>query len=138
MRRVLLSVLCASLLTAQAPKTYLVKLSTPVHSKTSKPGDPIRAALISPESYLNGYLEGTIEKVSTKPHGSLLMRFDKLTFKGKTTPLVTEVVDWVNSKGHKAVDDAERPMTVEKGELRTKTRELWLDEGAEIRVRIGQ
>lgn len=117
-------------------QTYLSKLSTPVNSRTSKVGDPIRAAMISPETPLNGYLEGEIEKVSSTPGGSLVLRFDRLIYKGETTPLQTEVVDWVNSKGHKSVDDGERPMTLEDGELRTKGPELRLDEGAELRVRL--
>lgn len=42
----------------------------------------------------------------------------------------------MNSKGHKSVDDEERPVTLEKGELRTAGPELWLDEGSELRVRV--
>jgi hypothetical protein len=117
----------------QSPKSYLVKLSTPVNSRTAKTGDPIRAAMISPETLLNGYLEGTVEKSG---RGMFVLRFTRLIYKGKTTPLQTELIDWVNSKGHKSVDDEERPVTLDKGELRTGGPELWLDEGAELRVSI--
>lgn len=134
-RLALLLLMTAAAALAQ-PQTYLVKLSTPVNTMTNKAGDPIRAAMISPETLLNGYLEGTIEKSVSKPEGRLVLRFDKLIYKGKTTPLRTELVDWVNSKGHKSVDDEERPVTLEKGELRTEGPELWLDEGSELRVRI--
>ena len=137
MRRSLLGLIApALLLIGQSPKTYLVKLSTPVRAEKSRPGDLIRAAIISPESYLNGYLEGTVERASAKPRATMLLRFDKLVFKGTSTPVKTEVVEWVNSKGHKSVDDAERATTIEKGELRTAGRQLWLDEGAEIRLRV--
>jgi len=121
---------------ATRAQTYLVKLSTPVNSKTSKVGDSIRAAMISPETLLNGYLEGELEKVSSTPGGALVLRFDRLVYKGEATLLQTELVDWVNSKGHKSVDDEERPVTLENGELRTTDSELWLDEGAELRVRL--
>ena len=92
--------------------------------------------MISPESLLNGYLEGEIEKAQTKPAGVLVLRFNRLLYKGKTTPLETEVIDWVNSKGHKNVDDEERAVTLDHGELHTAGPELWLDEGSELRVRI--
>lgn len=128
----------ATLPALSQPGTYLVKLGTPVNSRTSKAGDAIRAALISPESLLNGYLEGTVEKAASKPNGALLLRFNKLLYKGKTTSLQTEVVDWVNSKGHKSVDDEERPVKLDKGELSTTGPGLWLDEGSEIRVRLNQ
>ena len=133
-RLAVLALACAVAATAQ-PRTFLVKLSTPVSSKASRAGDPIRAAIISPESLLNGYLEGRIEKASA-PGAALVLRFTKLLYKGKSTDLRTEVVDWVNSKGHKSVDDEERPVTLVNGELRAAGRELWLDEGSELRVKV--
>src|SRR5688572_13249572 len=99
----------ASLAQSSAPdpgaaRTYLVKLSVPVSTKLSQPGDRIRAAIISPESLLNGYLEGVVEEVSTRSGGKLLLRFNSVLYKRQSTPIATEVVDFVNSKGHKSVD----------------------------------
>jgi hypothetical protein len=136
MTKIVLLVMLAAALAFGQPRSYLVKLSTPVNSKTSKSGDPIRAAIISPESLLNGYIEGTVEKTASKPNGILVLRFTRLLYKGKSTPLKTELIDWVNSKGHKSVDDEERAVTLEKGELRTAGPELWLDEGSELRVAL--
>ncbi|MEZ5353801.1 MAG: hypothetical protein R2762_14275 [Bryobacteraceae bacterium] len=136
MIRILYLLLLAGAMVAQPPKSYLVKLGTPVNSRTSKAGAPIRAAIISPESLLGGYFEGTVEKAQSTPNGALVLRFDKLVYQGKTTSIRTEVIDWVNSKGHKSVDDDERAVTLDNGELRTAGRELWLDEGSEIRVRV--
>lgn len=116
-------------------KTYLVKLGVPVSTKASKPGDKVRAAIISPETLLNGYLEGTVQEVSSKPAGKLLLKFNTLLFKGKATALESEVVDFVNSKGHKSVDDSERPVRLQHGALLATGSELCLDEGSELRVR---
>jgi len=114
------------------PSNFLVKLSRPVNVKTNKAGDSIRAAIISPERLLNGYLEGRIEQAGP---GVLTLRFDTLLYKGKSTAIQSEVVGWVNSKGHKNVDDDERPMRLQNGAFRTDGPDLWLDEGAELRLR---
>jgi hypothetical protein len=119
------------------PRSYLVKLSVPVGTKQSKEGDPIKAAIISPESLLNGYLEGVVEERSSKP-GKLVLRFTKLQFQGKTTSIQTEVTDFVNSKGHKKVDDDEKPIKLEGGAFSAQSDDLWLDEGAELRLSAGQ
>ncbi|MCC6538795.1 MAG: hypothetical protein IT162_14670, partial [Bryobacterales bacterium] len=122
--------------TVAPPRTYHIKLSTPVDARSAKVGDKVRAALISPESYLNGYLEGVVAKVATQPAASLVLRFERLVFQGKSTAVNTEVTALVNSKGHASVDDAERPLTIENGEIRVRTgAELLLDEGAELRLR---
>jgi hypothetical protein len=136
-RRRVLFLAAALRLTGQPlPKTYHLKLATPVNSKSSKPGAKIRAAVISPESLLNAYLEGTVEKAATRPTGSFVLRFDKLVYQGQTTAVNTVVYEWVNSKGHQSVDDAGRPTTLEKGEFRVASGPvLWLAEGAELRAR---
>jgi hypothetical protein len=116
-----------------AARTYLVKLSTPVGTNQSKAGDRIRAAIISPESLLNGYLKGTVEQVTSKPAARLVLRFTNVLYKGKSAPIESEVIDFVNSKGHKSVDDDERPIRLNDGAF-TSAEDLWLDEGAELRV----
>jgi hypothetical protein len=118
-----------------AARTYLVKLSVPVSTERSKPGDRVRAAIISPESLLNGYLEGTVHQVSSDSAGRLVLRFTNVLYKGKSTPIEAEVIDFVNSKGHKSVDDNERPITLRDGGFSSAAGDLWLDEGAELRVR---
>jgi hypothetical protein len=117
------------------PRTYLVKLSVPVSTKQSRPGDRVRAAIISPESLLNGYLAGTVQQVSSKPGGRLVLSFTSVLYKGASTPIKAEVIDFVNSKGHKSVDDDERPITLHDGAFSSTSGDLWLDEGAELRVR---
>lgn len=114
-----------------AARTYLVKLSVPVSTKDSKAGDRIRAAIISPESLLNGYLSGSVAESTAN---RLLLRFDAVLYKGHSTPIAGDVTDFVNSKGLKAVDDDERPVRLEGGALLASSGGLWLDEGSELKV----
>jgi hypothetical protein len=118
-----------------ASRTYLVKLSVPVSASESKSGDRIRAAIISPESLLNGYLEGIVEEARAKPSPKLVLRFKSVLFRNASTPIETEVIDFVNSKGHKSVDDSERPLRLANGVFSSTASDAWLDEGAELRVR---
>ena len=115
-----------------AARTYLVKLSVPVGTKLSKAGDAIKAAIISPESLLNGYLEGIVEERSA---GRIVLRFNRVQYKSKATPIRSEVIGFVNSKGHKEVDDDERPIRLQDGAFLIAHGDLWLDEGSELRVR---
>lgn len=115
-------------------RTYLVKLGVSVSTKENKVGDPIKAAIVSPEILLNGYMEGKVEELTREPGGKLVLRFTAIQYKGKSTPIRSQVVDFVNSKGHKSVDDDERPAKLENGALATQGSDLWLDEGAELRV----
>lgn len=117
------------------PRNYHVKLSNPVSSKSSKPGQPVRAAVISPESLLNGYLEGTVTVVEPR---RIVLEFRRLTYKGKAIALDLELASFVNSKGHKSVDEDEQPLAVEGGAITAPsgTRAFWIDEGAELRLKV--
>ncbi|MBS1827908.1 MAG: hypothetical protein JST93_21545 [Acidobacteria bacterium] len=119
----------------QSPRSYLVKLSVPVSAKASKAGDAVRAAVISPESLLNGYLEGTVVEAQPGPGAKLVLRFTRLVYKGKTTAIQTELTDFVNSIGHRLVDEEEKAVRVEAGAMRAEGADIRIDEGAELRVR---
>ena len=112
-------------------RTYLVKLSVPVSTNKSKPGDRIRAAIVSPEILLNGYLEGEVQEAG---RSKLVLKFSNVLYKGKSTSIESEVISFVNSKGHKSVDDDERPIKLEAGLFSSAGSDFWLDEGAELRV----
>lgn len=134
----LLLVLLAMGLMGQSPRSYLVKLSVPVSAKTSHAGDAIRAAVISPESLLNGYLEGTVVEAQPGPAARLHLRFTRLVYKGRTSPIRTELTEFVNSIGHRLVDEDEKPVRVEAGMMRSESVEIRIDEGAELRLRSVQ
>lgn len=138
MRRTFLLLLVAALgLSAQnLPSNYHLKLVTPVDTRRSKVGDSVRAAVISPESLLNGYLVGQVTAVVNGRGAQLELRFDRLLYQGKSIPVQTVVTSWVNSKGHEKVDDEEQPLTLQAGRFTSPARRIWLDEGAELRAKV--
>jgi hypothetical protein len=109
-------------------QSFLVKLRSPVGAEVSQAGDRIEASVISPETYLGGFLEGNVEEASDT---GVRLVFTKLHYAGKTVPIHAEPESFVNSKGHPGKDDEERPAGVEAGRIVAGR----LDEGAEIRLR---
>lgn len=117
-------------------RKFLVKLNMPIGSFISKAGDAITASIISPESFLGGSLQGTVERISNTDGGSVTISFRSLVHKELTIPITTVTTGFVNSKGHKAVDDEERPTNVEKGAFVTPKSTFLLNEGAEINLLV--
>ncbi len=118
-------------------RNVLVKLRAPIGTLRSRLGDRVEASIISPETYLGGSLEGTVIESSPEAPGKLILSFHLLRFKEKRLSLRAVVTDFVNSKGHKRTDEAERPARVENGAIISDFRELLLDEGAELTLRAG-
>ncbi|MCC7154128.1 MAG: DUF5060 domain-containing protein [Bryobacterales bacterium] len=114
-------------------RNFLVKLRTPIGNRISKPGDAVSASVISPETFLGAQMRGAVEQVSAN---GVTIAFRSLMFKGGTTGVSSVTRDFVNSKGHKQVDDEERPARVRDGALTADGGTLWLDEGAEIQLRV--
>jgi hypothetical protein len=118
--------------TLERERNFLVKLRPPI-SAPSKPGQPVSASMISPETYLGGTLHGTVERVTAT---SVTIVFRRLEYRGRMIPLTSVTTGFVNSKGHKLVDDDERPVRVEAGSFVFSADRFWLDEGAEINLRV--
>ncbi len=116
--------------------TFLVKLRTPIGSAISRPGDLISASVIGPETFLGGLLKGTVDRVSGRGDGTVAISFESLEYKGRTQTLSSVTTDFVNSKGHKNTDDEERPTRIENGAFVTTGAPFWLDEGAELKLRV--
>jgi hypothetical protein len=114
-------------------RNFLVKLRTPIGGRISRTGDRVSASVISPEIFLGAALEGTVERVSGN---SVTIVFRSLVYKGRSLAVTSVTTDFVNSKGHKLADDEERPSSVEAGAFVSGQSEFWLDEGAEIRLRV--
>jgi hypothetical protein len=112
--------------------TVLVKLRTPVGTSRSRAGDRVEASIISPETYLGGFLEGSVGQSAADGRGRLALRFESLRFRDARFTLRGVVTRFVNSKGHERVDDDERPATVEDGTIVSDGPDLRLDEGAEL------
>jgi hypothetical protein len=114
-------------------RNFLVKLRTPIGNRISKPGDRISASVISPETFLGAALQGSVERITS---GGVAISFRSLVHKSGTIDVSSTATGFVNSKGHKQVDDAERPARVQQGALVSEGDTFWLDEGAEIQLRV--
>lgn len=114
-------------------RRFHVKLRTPVGNTVSRAGDPVSASIISPEVFLGATMEGIVERVSGN---SVTIVFRSLVHKGGTIGIHSTTTDFVNSKGHKLVDDRERPARVAAGAFVAGGAEFWMDEGAEIRLLV--
>ncbi len=75
-------------------------------------------------------MEGVVEQVSG---GSVTLVFRSLVHEGGTVGITSTTTDFVNSKGHKLVDDREKPARVTGGAF-IGGADFWMDEGAEIRL----
>ena len=114
--------------------SFLVKLRSPIGTQVSRPGVPISASVISPETYLGATLQGTVETVTLD---SVTVVFRSLVHNGRAVPVMLRPSDFVNSKGHKQVDDENRPLRIQNGTFTAANTALYLDEGAEVRLISG-
>jgi hypothetical protein len=112
---------------------FLVKLRTPVGTNISKKAQAVSASVISPETYLGASMEGIVEAVDSS---SIRLTFRALKHKGKTLAITSVTTDFVNSKGHKLVDDQERPTRVEGGSFVAAGSPIQIDEGSEMKLRV--
>jgi hypothetical protein len=76
-------------------------------------------------------LEGTVDE-SSGAGGRITLRFHTLHHEQERLALQATLTGFVNSKGHKGVDDTGRPARVEHGALVSDDPEILLDEGAEL------
>ncbi len=115
------------------PTNFHVKLSDPIGGSISKPGSRVGAVVISPESFLGGRFEGSVTQVS---NGKAEVVFHLLRFKGKSWSVTTRTTGFVNSIGHAAVDEDERPLQLDNGVFLSAHADAKLDEGAELRLSV--
>jgi hypothetical protein len=123
----------ASQQSLERERNFLVKLRTPIGSKISRAGDRVTASVISPESFLGASLEGIVEHVTAN---GVTIVFRSLVYKDRSASVGSVTTGFVNSKGHKLVDDEERPARVDGGAFVSTTGDFWLDEGAEVQLRV--
>ena len=119
--------------TLDSPTRFLVKLSTDLSTKKTKAGDRVAAFVISPERFLGATFEGTVDRVSGT---ELRFIFRTLRYRTATTRVTSAIVDFVNSKGHKLVDEQERPLQVVDGVVISKASDFAIDEGAELSLQV--
>ena len=119
-----------------APSGFHIKLGENVGSASSRAGDPVTAVVISPERFLGGRLEGVVEHASAGAEGSLRLTFRTLRYGDETYPIAATVTEFVNSRGHRLVDERERPVRVDAGTLISPATDFVVDEGSEFRLQV--
>ncbi len=118
----------------EGPTPFLVKLGEDIASNTSRAGDAVTAVVISPERFLGARLEGAVEQVSPG-EGMLRFTFHRLLHRESSYGITTTVTGFVNSIGHRSVDEQGRPVQITDGVL-TSPSDFRLDEGAEFQLRV--
>jgi hypothetical protein len=88
----------------------VVKLASPVSTKSSHPGESFSAQVIWPEDYakMTATVEGRIKDVkpaAAKRQASISFQFDTLVLKGVPHPIHATVIGVSNSKGTKGVTE---------------------------------
>lgn len=129
----LLPAWCCFAQSLDKPTNFHVKLSDPVGGSISKQGSRVGAVVISPESFLGGRFEGAVTQAS---NGKVEVVFHLLRFKGKSWNITTRTTSFVNSIGHPAVDEDERPLQLDNGVFLSAHADAKLDEGAELRLSV--
>lgn len=117
----------------EASGRFLVKLITDLDTRKAKTGMKVSAFVISPERFLAGLFEGSVDRVSAT---ELRFTFETLTYRGTTLRVKTTIVEFVNSKGHKLVDEQERALQMVDGVVTSKNAGFTIDEGAEISIQV--
>lgn len=110
-----------SRLPAQSPasfglkhSSFVVKLLSPISTKTSNEGDMFTAVVESPSEYQGAVVEGKIMKLKKPKKGvgkgkaEIAFEFDSMTVNGRTGSLTADLKDVTNSKGVKSVDEEGR------------------------------
>jgi len=115
------------------PTNFHVKLSDPIGLSIGRPGTRVGAVVISPESFLGGRFEGSVTQARG---GEVEVVFHLLRCKGQSWSVATRTTGYVNSIGHPAVDEDQRPLKRENGVFLSTHADAKLDEGAERRLSV--
>jgi hypothetical protein len=122
--------------TLDGPTPFLVKLGVDLGSATSRVGDAVTAVVISPERFLGAGFEGTVDQVSGGTGRTLRFTFHRLMHKENTYRVTSAVTGFVNSLGHRSVDESERPVQLSDGVLTAPSADFTLNEGAEFQLQV--
>jgi outer membrane lipoprotein SlyB len=89
---------------------FVLKLTSPISTATSKAGDQFTAVVLEPAEYVNAIVEGHVRKVEPaqnmeKPKAHILFDFDTLTVGDVTYKIEADMQEVTNSKGVAKVDE---------------------------------
>ncbi len=90
---------------------FVVKLLSPISTKTSSQGDRFTAIVEEPSEHQGAVFEGKITKLAKPKKGvgkgkaEIAFEFDSMTANGTTVPIAADLKDVTNSQGVKSVDE---------------------------------
>lgn len=87
---------------------FIVKLLTPISTKTANRGDTFTTEVLSPANFRGGLIKAKVTKVQRprrRRKAEISFAFDKLDFRGEEYLINANVQSVTNSKGVKNVDD---------------------------------
>lgn len=111
----------------------LLKMTSGMSTKSSKPGDPVTGEFIDPVSLRGATIKGRIDRAD---HSILQFSIQSVTVDGKTYPVQSKLVSIVNSKGVEGKDDMDQRIRIDGGGIIAYGTASALDEGAEVNMSI--
>src|SRR5258708_29412640 len=97
---------------------FVVKLLSPLSTKTAEQGDAFPASVEQPNQYQGTIMEGRITKLKRPERGvgkgkaEIDFQFERLTFNGRTGLVKADLKDVKNSQGVRKVDEEGRVIGV--------------------------
>ena len=122
---------------------FVVRLLSPLSTKTAKEGDVFTSAVEEPESFKGAIMEGRItrlkkpEKGTGKEKAEMQFRFETLTFKNRTEQVRAELKDVKNSAGKSKVDEEGHVVGVSSNKKRILATLLGAGAGAAVGAATG-
>ena len=122
---------------------FVVKLLSPISTKTGRQGDTFTGSVEEPAQFQGGIMEGRItvlkrpQKGVHKGKAEIRFRFERLTFANQTALLRAELKDVKNSQGVRKVDDEGRVIGMSSQKKRALTTLAMASLGAGIGAAVG-
>jgi len=95
----------------QNTRSFVVKLLSPITTRTARKGDSFTLSVEQPAEFLGGTIHGSITKLKQPKRGGskgkaeVAFQFDTLTFNNQTRPIDAVLVEVRNSQGVQNVDE---------------------------------
>ena len=106
--KIIIALLAASTLWAQAPVELTVRLTAPLTTKLNRVGDLVVGKIVQPAQYAGGYLEGDIKDIhpgTGSKRSEISFQFHTLHNGGKESAVTASVVRIANSKQQAGIDE---------------------------------
>ena len=122
---------------------FVVKLLSPLSTKTAVEGDVFTASVEEPKQFLGAVMEGRITKLKKPEKGvgkgkaEIQFQFETITFNGQTVAVKAELKDVKNSQGQSKVDEEGHVIGVSSNKKRLLSAVLGAGTGALLGAAAG-